>query len=124
MTAVLTKDTDTAVGQLTDERLQEKVPAKYSRMPISVSQSNLITWWSEGLINDAAYILLALKVERVGGEGIEDFNVTKFCEDWLGYGKSDKPKRLKESVVSKVVQSLQEKGAATVEIKMQLSLDI
>ena len=119
-------------GQLTDLNLQEggalAVPEKaelvYSRMPVTVSQHELITWWSEGLINDAAFIFLALKIDRVGDQGIEDFDVTRFCEDWEGYGKGEKPKRLKESAVTGLIQKLQQKGAATVEIKMQLSLDV
>lgn len=123
-TATITTAPDTVPGQLTHPELDEKVELKYSGMPITISQHELITWWSEGLINDAAYIFLALKVERVGGDGVEDFDVTKFCDDWEGYGKTDKPKRLKESAVSKVVHQLQEKGAATVQIRMQLSLDI
>lgn len=120
----ITTAPDTAPGQFVHPELVEKVEAKYSRSSIKVSQHELITWWSEGLINDAAYIFFALKVERVGDEGIEDFDVTQFCEDWLGYGKSDKPKRLKEGTVTAYVQKLQQLGAATVEMKMQLSLDI
>ena len=118
---------DTAVGQFTHEDLggdTGKVELKYRRAPISVKQHELITWWSEGLINDAAFIFFALKVERIGNEGIEDFDVTKFCDDWEGYGKGDKPKRLKEAAVTGLVQKLQQKGAATVEMKMQLRLEI
>ena len=121
---IVTIAQDTAKGQLLHPELIEKVPAVYSRMPITVAQHELITWWSEGLINDAAYIFFALKVERVGGEGIEDFDVTKFCDDWLGFGKGDKEKRLKESAVTAFIQKLQQKGAATVELAMQLRLEV
>ncbi|ESA38520.1 hypothetical protein N836_31770 [Leptolyngbya sp. Heron Island J] len=122
MTATLT--TDTASGQFVHLELEEKVELKYSRAPVTLSMHELIRDWSEGLINDDAYIRFALKIERVGQEGLEEFDVTKFCEDWEGYTNSDKPKRLKEAKVTGYIQKLQQKGAATVEIKMQLSLDI
>lgn len=121
MTTVV-KDFDVTRIDLNEVRSEGNL--KYSRMPITIAQHELVTWWSESLINDAAYIFIALKIERVGEEGIENFDVTKFCDDWEGYGKSDKPKRLKESVVTGFIQKLQQKGAATVEIKMQLSLDV
>ncbi|NEZ64816.1 hypothetical protein D0962_18830 [Leptolyngbyaceae cyanobacterium CCMR0082] len=108
----------------THENLAEKAELKYSRMPITVAMHDLIRAWSEGLINDDAYIFFALQIERIGKESPEEFDVTQFVEDWLGYGKSDKPKRLKESKVTAYVQKLQQMGAAHVEIKMQLSLDI
>lgn len=122
MTATLTTAPDTVPA--THENLAEKSELKYSRMPVTLSMHELIRDWSEGLINDDAYIRFALKIERVGQEGLEEFDVTKFCEDWEGYTNSDKPKRLKEAKVTGYIQKLQQKGAATVEIKMQLSLDI
>lgn len=123
MTATLTTAPDTAPGQLTHEDLTEKAELKYSRMPIKVSQHELSTWWCQGLINDAAFIFLALKIERVGADGIEDFDITKFCDDWVGE-VNGKDKRLKEKTVMKVIQDLQQKGAATVDMSMQLSLDV
>ena len=77
--AVLSVAQDIAEGQLTDQRLQEDVPLTYSRMPIKVSQSDLIRWWDQGVINTAHFIRFALMVERVGEDGLESFDIAKFC---------------------------------------------
>ena len=101
----------------------DKAELKYSRSPIKVGQWDLMQWWCAGLINDAAYIFFALKIERIGEDGPEDFDITNFCDDWAGE-VNDKEKRLKEKNVMKVVQDLQHKGAAHVEMSVQMSLDV
>lgn len=126
--ATVSNAPDTAEGQLLHPELDAPSTAKlnYSRMPVSISQHDLIVWWSEGLINDAAYIFFALKVERVGREGIEDFDLEKFITDWAGYkgADQDKEKLLKAETVTSVLQKLQQKGAATVQVKLQLQMGV
>ena len=107
---VTTTAPDTAPGQLLHTGLDEpKAELKYSRMPVPISQHDLIVWWSEGLINDAAYIFFALKVERAGQEGLEDFDIEKFITDWAGYknGDQDREKLLKAETVTSALQKLQ-----------------
>ena len=132
MTAVVTKDIDTVPGQLTDLNLQEggalAVPEKaelvYSRMPVKVSQSDLIRWWDQGVINTAHFIRFALMVERVGEDGLESFDIAKFCGDWVGTKKNGEPKCVNPKQVMNEIQALQQCGAARVETTVQMSLDL
>ena len=123
-TAVLSVASDIAEGQLTDQRLQEDVPLTYSRMPIKVSQSDLIRWWDQGVINTAHFIRFALMVERVGEDGLESFDIAKFCGDWVGTKKNGEPKCVNPKQVMNEIQALQQCGAARVETTVQMSLDL
>ena len=41
------------------------------------------------MINTAHFIRFALMVERVGEDGLENFDIEKFCSDWVGTKKTE-----------------------------------
>ena len=124
MTITLTTSPDTVPGQLTHEDFSEKVELKYSRSPIKVSQYDLIRWWDQGVINTAHFIRFALMVERVGEDGLENFDIEKFCGDWVGTKKSGDERFVTPKQVMAEIQALQQCGAAHVETTVQMSLDL
>ena len=129
---VLSTGQDIAAGQLTSLDLQEggslavpeKAALKYDRMPIKVSQSDLIRWWDLGAINTAHFIRFALMIERVGEDGLEEFDIAKFCGDWIGTKKNGEPRCVNPKQVMNEIQMLQQIGAAHVQTTVQMSLDL
>lgn len=115
---------DTVPGQLTHENLNEKVELNYSCAPITVSQLGLIHWWDQGVVNTAHFIRFALMIERVGQDGLEDFDIEKFCGDWVGTKKNGDERYVTPKQVMAEIQALQQCGAAHVETTVQMSLDL
>jgi hypothetical protein len=101
-----------------------KVNVDYSGKPLQISKSQLISMWSSGLITDKPYATLALMLDRVGANEIEDFDITKFIEDWEGFSATDKPKFLKADTILSVLKKIESLTSSSVEISAKVKLDL
>jgi hypothetical protein len=97
----------------------EKVEANYSGKPLQLSMSDLIFAWEDGLINNASYIFLAMKLDGIGSKVAEDFNIIEFIDRWEG-----KRKRLTNKDVMGAIARMEKAGRAKVVMQMSRELNL
>jgi hypothetical protein len=88
--------------------------------PIQLKPEMLIEWWEYGIINDSAFIAIALKMD--GND--ENFDIENFCFRWRGTtDDKGKCKELKPNTVKKTIADLEKKGGLHVRYQqIQLNL--
>ena len=101
------------------------VEADYSGKPLKLSMSDLIFAWEDGLLNNAAYIYLALRLDGIGRDAEEEFDLNEFVDRWEGNERDrGKRKRLPDKDVMSVLSRLQKMGRADVQMQLTLKLDL
>lgn len=87
---------------------------------ITITKQNLQDWWLQGLIQDATYIYLALKIDDPTLD--EEFNVEEFIKEWSIEKPNGGRKALKEPAVMATIAKIAEKDG--VEVVQQLKLGV
>jgi len=118
---ISSKQAQEAIAHLADGT--PKVNVEYSGKPLQISKEQLIAMWSSGLITDKPYATLALMLDKVGAYEIEDFDITRFIEDWEGYTSGDKAKFLKADTVLSVLKKIESLTSSSVDINAKVKLN-
>ena len=87
---------------------------------IQLSRGELKELWELGVINNLAYVYLALKSE--GHEPSKQVNLDYFAGRWTGTG--ERPKTLTRRQVMTAVSVLDEKGVLAIGGAVQLQLEV
>ena len=103
-----------------------KVTAEYAGKPLQLSTSGIQSLWANGLINEEAFITLALMVDAPSLEPNSIFDCYEFQDNWSTViedknGK-EKEKTPKITTIRKVLDKLQEQALADVRTTTQLTL--
>ena len=70
--------------------------------------------WGHGVINDAAYIWLAVNFMRSEDQSDFTLDVGEFCDIWVYEFEAGKNKRLKPNTVRKAISTWQSKGLVSI----------
>lgn len=99
-----------------------KVEAEYGGKPLQLSCSEIQALWTNGLINEAAYVMLALMIEAPSLEPNTIFDYYKFQDDWTATTDEGKERTPKIDVIIKALDKLQKAALADVKTTTQLTL--
>lgn len=145
MTPTTTLTTDTDKGQLTDSRLGGDIAPLVS-VPVLASDSPrnlrhaIKSMWRLGIIDNTSYCALGMHLDGVGNDsGFSSFDLNAFAVRWSVQWQEekvrknkkrsdtlelvDKEKQLTEAQIETALGKFEKKEHATVERKIQLSID-
>lgn len=99
----------------------EKVHAQITEQAVTLTKRQIMDLWNRGIINDQAYIYLAIKSESLTTD--QPFDVDEFCQRWEAVKPgSEKMKTLKTPTVLSVLAKFADKEA--IELTTQLSIGL
>lgn len=95
----------------------------YTGEPMRLSMSELILLWDNGLLNDQAFCVLALKFDKIGVDQVEPLNLDEFADRWEApENDRGKSKRLSHKAIQSALAKLEKVGNALVETTIQLKI--
>jgi hypothetical protein len=103
------------------EPTEETIATPSPKVPVTLTQFEIIDLWENAILNDRGFIYLALTYDKANDR---PFDLEDFVFRWKGTpNDAGKVKELKRSSVFRVVETLEEKELLEVEkVNIQLSL--